>query len=277
MKDNQDLTDAAIERSQAFLGAVLGADEEGNLPRDHQIGANNPPEPIEAPEDKRVADLIANANDWAKLHPDGLRWTEEIAVAATDQLNQLDKDWDKIEAKRVAERAPLNERLKAIQARYLPWLNRIDICRQAIRGPHTAYKRLAEQQRKAREAEAARVAAEAQRRADQLAEQAKAGAGGPKAVSQTIIAMEAAEEAERARKAAAEVPRRTRIRGNLGGRTHSLRTVWKADLVEVDIEAAFQHYKHKAEVKDLLTRLANADARAGVRRIPGFYVHEEQV
>jgi hypothetical protein len=272
MKNGQDLTDADIERSQAFLGAVLGVDEEGHLPPDHQIGANYPPEPIVDPEDKRVADLIANANDWARLHPK--IETEEIAVAATDWLNQLDKDWDKIEARRVAERAPLNERLKAIQARYLPWLNRIDICRQAIRGPHTAYKRLAEQQRKAREAEAARVAAEAQRRADQLAEQAKAG--GPNAISQTIVALEASQEAERARQVAAAVPKRTQIRGALGGRTHSLRTVWKAEIVEQEL--LYRHFHKHRDVIDVLQRLANAAARSGVRNpaLPGCSIYSEE-
>ncbi len=273
-------------------------DNENNADKRLQIGANFPPEPVEpvpdekaaaataeaerSAEDKRVADLIANTNDWATLHPDGSRWTEEIAVEATDYLNQLNKDWNKIEAKRIAERKPLRKQLQAIQDKYLPWLTRIGICRDAIERPHTAYKLAAEQRRKAMAADAARVAAEAQRRADQLAEQAKAGAGGPKAVSQTIIAMEAAEEAERARKAAAEVPLRTQIRGSLGGRTHSLRTVWKAEILE--IEKAFEHYKLRREVHELLTRLANADVRnprlwqnPADRPIPGCYTHSKQV
>ena len=251
---------------------------------------NSPPEPIldekaaaakaeaeRSAEDKRVADLITNANDWAKLHPK--IETEEVAVAATDWLNQLDRDWLKIEDKRVAERKPLREQLAAIQAKYTPWLTRISICREAIRGPHSAYKLLAEQQRKAKEAEAARVAAEAQRRADQLAEQAKSG--GPNAISQTIIALEATQEAERARQAAAAVPKRTQIRGALGGRTHSLRTVWKAEIIE--IEKTFERYKSRREVIELLTSLANADVRnprlwpnPEDRDIPGCYVSKTQ-
>ena len=249
------------------------------------IGGNKPPEPTAesndepiAPEDKRVADLIANALNWAAQYPK--IETEEIAVAATDWLDQLDEDWDKIEAKRVAERAPLNQQLKAIQARYLPWLEQINICRRAIRAPHTAYKLAAERQRKAREAEAARVAAEAQSRADQLAEQAKAG--GPSAIAQTIVAREAEQEAERARQAAAAVPKRTQIRGALGGRTHSLQTVWKADIHE--IEKTFAHYKGRREVFELLQSLANADVRnprlwpnPEDRHIAGCHCYSEQV
>ena len=118
MKNGRELTDADVDRSQAFLGAVLGVDEEGNLPPDHQIGANNPPEPINAPEDQRVAEVLANATEWAKLHPK--IEDEEVAVAATNWLNQLDKDWAAIEAKRVAERKPLSEKLKAIQKNTCP-------------------------------------------------------------------------------------------------------------------------------------------------------------
>jgi hypothetical protein len=292
MKNGQDLTDADIERSQAFLGAVLGMDEEGNPSPDRlQPGANNPPEPIldekaaaakaaaeRSAEDKRVADLIANATEWAKEYPK--IETEEVAVAATDWLDQLDKDWDKIEAKRVAERAPLNERLKAIQAEYTPWLTRISICREAIRGPHSAYKLLAEQQRKAREAAAKRAAEEAQRRADQLEEQAKAG--GPNVIAATILAREATQEADQARKVAAAVPKRTQIRGNLGGRTHSLRTVWMVDIHE--IEKTFERYKGRREVKELLHSLALADVRnprlwrnPEERHIPGCHTYSEQV
>jgi hypothetical protein len=279
MKNNQDLTDADIDRSQAFIAAVLGPDEIGRL-------HNQPPEPVDAepaepalaPEDKRVADMIANATAWTKEYPKIA--TEEIAKAATDWLNQLNADHAKIDAKRVAERAPLRKELQAIQDKYLPLLTRIAICRDAIEGPHTAYKLLAEQRRKAAEAEAARVAAEAQRRADQLTEQAKAG--GPTAVAAAILAHEATEEAETARKAAAEVPRRTQIRGNLGGRTHSLRTVWQADIHE--IEKTFQHYKNRREVKELLRSLAIADVRnprlwpdPEDRYIPGCHTYSEQV
>jgi hypothetical protein len=237
-----------------------------SVPRDSQIGLghNLPPEPIDdaAPEDKRIAELIANANDWAKLHP--TIETEEIAVAATDWLNQLNKDWDKIESKRVAQRKPLREQLQAIQDKYVPWLTRIGICRAAIESPHTAYKLAAERQRRAREAEAARVAAEEQRRADQLAEQAKAG--GPNVVTNMLAAKEAEESASRARKAAAEVPKSTQIRGALGGRTHSLRTVWRAKVIVQDL--LYQHCQNDREVVDLLQRKANEFARAGNAGVP---------
>ncbi len=265
MKNSHTPTDTESERSQAFLGAALGPEDIGRL-------HNQPPEPIEpepdektaaakaeaeqSKEDKRVAALVANANDWAKVQPN--TWTEEIAGEAVNWLNQLNKDWDKIEAKRVAERKPLRDQLQAIQDKYLPWLTRIGICRGAIEKPLDAYKLAADRQRRVREAEAARVAAEERRRADQLAEQAKAG--GPNVVTNMIAAKEAEESAERARKAAAEVPKRTQIRGSLGGRTHTLRKVWRAELVEQD--EFYLHVRNHTKVKELLMSLANEMARS---------------
>lgn len=275
MKNGEDLTDAAIERSQAFLGAVLGVDEQGNLPPDHQIGANNPPSPIEpelAPEDKRVADHTAAATKWLERYP--TIKNEEIAAACTDYLNQLDADWTALDERRKAERESHNKALKAIQDKYLPRLERIDICRRALRPLKQAWLRLRDARLKAEREAEDRKAAEAQRRADQLAEQAKAG--GSNAVSQTIIALEATQEAERARQAAAAVPRRAQVRGTLGGRTHSLRTVWKALIVEQDL--CYRHFRDHADVKAILLQLANAAARGGTRNpnLPGCEIYSTQ-
>ena len=71
-------------------------------------------EPINAPEDKRVADLIEAATKWGEQYPK--IEDEGIAAACTDCLNQLDKHWAAIEVKRrKAEREPHNKALKAIQ------------------------------------------------------------------------------------------------------------------------------------------------------------------
>ena len=94
-------------------------------------------------------------------------------------------------------------------------------------------------------------------------------------IAPAILAQEATEEAEQAHKAAAAVPKRTQIRGSLGGRTHSLRTVWIANLHEY--EKALNHYKGRPEVRKLIQTLADADARHGVRDIPGFLIYSEQV
>ena len=271
MKNRQDLT-TPTTTGPGFIAAVLGPEEISRL-------HNQPPEPVEtetaatalAPEDKRISDLIEAATKWAEQYP--TIEDEGIAAACTDYLNQLDEHWTAFDERRKAEREPHNKALKAIQDKWLPRLERIDICRRALRPLKQAYLKLKDARLKAEREAAARQAAEAQHRADQLAEQAKAG--GPNAIGQTIVALEATQEAERARQAVAALPQRAQVRGTLGGRTHSLRTVWTADIVEID--KTFAHYKGRAEVKDLLRRLANADARAGIRHIPGCHVYREEV
>jgi hypothetical protein len=272
MTNKQDLTNADIDRSQAFLGAVLGAELAGNLPPDHQIGANFPPEPIVATEDQRIAALIEAANKWTEQHP--VITTKDVAAACMDYLDQLDAQWAAFDDRRKAEREPHNAALKAIQDKWLPRLERIDICRRALRPIKQAWLRFDAARLKAEREAEEHKAAEAQRRADQLAEQAMAG--GPNAVSQTIIALEATQEAERARQAAAAVPQRAQVRGNLGGRTHSLRTVWMANIVEQDL--VYRHFRNHSEVKDLLQRLANAAARGGARNpnLPGCWIFSEE-
>jgi hypothetical protein len=253
-------------------------DNENSLPTDHQIGANFPPEPIElVAEDKRVAELIEAANKWCEQYP--TIEDDAVAAACMDYLNQLDANWTAFDERRKAEREPHNKALKEIQEKWRPRLDRIDICRRALRPLKQAWLRLKEARLKAEREAAEREAAEAQRRADQLAEQAKAG--GPNAISQTIIALEATQQAEWARQAVAIMPRRAQVRGNLGGRTHSLRTVWKAEIIE--IEKTFERYKSRREVIELLTSLANADVRnprlwpnPEDRDIPGCYVSKTQ-
>jgi hypothetical protein len=273
MRSGQDLTDAAIDRSQALLGAVLGADQDGNLPPDHQIGANNPPEPIVAPEDKLVAELVASATKWSEQYP--AIDTEEVAKAAADWIKQLNDLSDDYEEKFKAAKAPHEKELKRVRDEWKPRLEKIAICLRAINPLHRAYLRKKDARLKAEREAAERAAAEAQRLADQLAEQAKAG--GPGTVTNMIAAAEATQEAEKARQTAAAVPRRAQVRGNLGGRTHSPRTEWRALVVQQDL--LYGYFKTHPDVVELLQRLANAAARRGMRNpnLPGCWISSEQV
>ncbi len=237
------------------------------------LGHNRPPEPIEAAkEDQRLAELIANADAWAAEHP--LIEDEAVGVEAANWLEQLEKHLKEFQGKFKEEKAPHEKKLAESRAKWHPRLERIEICLRSIKPRFRAWIKLKEDRRKAAVAAEECKAAEAQRRADQLAEQAKAG--GPNAVSQTIIAHDATQEAERARQAVAAMPQRAQVRSNLGGRTHSLRTVWQASIVEQDL--CYRHFRDHAEVKALLQRLANASARGGVRNpnLPGCWIFSEE-
>jgi len=232
------------------------------------LGHNLPPEPIDV--DAEIQELIANANRWAERYP--VVETEEVAELALDNLDKLKAHRAQYEALRKEEKRPFDEGAKAVQQKWLPRLERLDACLEVFDSLRVGWLRLKDARLRAQREAAEREAAEAQRQADQLAEQAKAGGHGT--VTNLINATEATQEAERKRQVAAAIPRRAQASGALGGRTHSLRTVWLANVVS--IEKAFEHYKARKEVKELLNRLANADARAGIKKIPGCYVWSEE-
>ncbi len=248
-----------------------------------RIGGNLPPEPIDV--DVAIDDLIGNANRWAARCP--VIETEEVAKDAIDQLNKLKAHRAEYEALRKAEKKPFDDGALAVQRKWLPRTERIDACIKLFDGLRRGWLNLQEAARLKAEREAAEAAFEAQRRADQLAEQAKAG--GAHVVTNTILGMEAAAEAERAREALRAVPRRAQVRGNLGGRTHSLRTYWFADVV--DWQKCFDYFHEPEdrgdpnsrripvrELREVLISLANAKARTGVRNpdLPGCWIDFEE-
>lgn len=234
------------------------------------IGGNLPPEPIDV--DATIDALIANANDWAGRHL--VIEDEKVAKDALDNLNKLQAHRAEYDEMRKAEKKPFDDGALAVQRKWVPRIDRIDACIKPFNGLRNAWLNLKEVRRKAALEAAELAAAEAQRRADQLAEKAKAG--GPNVVTNTILGMEAEAEAEKARKAVAAVPQRAQERGNLGGRTHSLRTYWYADVIDQDL--CYQHFRARPEIKDVLAKLANAAARAGTRNpnLPGCWVDSEE-
>jgi hypothetical protein len=262
-------------------------DNENDLPPRLQSGGNFPPEPIESDEARRfreafeaarlrIAEEVKSADDWmaeVKVVED-----EKTAEDLGTKLNQLTDFIKLYDGMRTEEKRPYDEGAAAVQGRWLPLIETLKLCKEALHRLEIPWHNL-KQKRLDDEREAnRRAAAEAQRRADQLAEQAKANSAN--VVTNMANAMDAAQEAERLRQAAAAVPLRAQTRGI--GRTRSLRTVWMARIHE--IEKTFEHYKGRREVQELLLSLANADARnprlwrnPEDRHIPGCHVYKEQV
>jgi hypothetical protein len=256
-----------------------------NLPDYQKIGGNFPPEALEpelAPEDKRIAALVANADAHVAEHP--IIEDEEAGDAAANFLKQLKDHYDALKQKFDEEKVPHEEKLAEIRAKYHPRLDRLQTCIKSIRPRVRAWISLLENRRKAEEADRVRAAAEAQRHADQLAEQAAAGSRN--AVTNTIAAAEAAREADMARKAVAEMPKRVQVRPSLGGHTLSLRTVWYAEIVEWD--KCYRHFQDNAKVRKLVQSLANEAARSiaaeaarhrlpkPVQSLPGCEIYSKQ-
>jgi hypothetical protein len=223
---------------------------------------NRPPELIAQ---DAINKLVETANQWVTAH--SVIEDEAIGTQCADFLNQLeayqkryDEAWD-------AEKKPHDEEIAKIRRKWAPLLNKIEACIQVVRPLHTAWLRL-KKTRLADEREAKRrEAEEAQRRADQLA--AQAGAGSSAAATNLILAKEAEQEAQQARKAAAAVPARAQSKGALGGRTRGLTQYWRAQVVDQD--AFYQHVRARQETEELFHRMANAEVRAkdGPRPLDG--------
>jgi hypothetical protein len=262
------------------------------------IGHNRPPEPLDtaAAAEKRVADpikvadLIKTADEWAEKYPaptqvESVAAADRVLGAANEFLNQLDAHWNELDAARIAEKRPHDIAAAAVQAKYKPQLDKIDLCRRAVKALHNGWLKLKGARERADRERDLRAAAEEQRRADQLAEQAKAG--GPGTVTNLVNSAEAAQEAERLRQRAVAIPQRPQSRGAISGRARSLRTAWLAKVVEWNL--LYEHYKDHPDVKDVLQELANAAVRAqgGPRppagqkegsnpKLPGVWIYAEE-
>jgi hypothetical protein len=74
---------------------------------------------------------------------------------------------------------------------------------------------------------------------------------------------------------AANPDTRPAVRGSYSSRARSLRVLWRAEVD--DVVLAFAQYLDHPKVKEVLTELASADARAGAREIPGCRVLSREI
>ena len=203
------------------------------------IGDNFPPEPTPF---ERWAELVDNANTWAKNVP---------KIGSTEQagrcqafINQLRLTTADIEAAEKAEREPHDLAIIAIRAVYRPPLELLGIAldkmkalasdwldREKARLAHEA----AERKRLAAEAEAAALKARQ--------EAARAGA----TVEAEAKARHAEEQAEAALALAAKPTERPAIRGEFSARAMSLRSNWRG--VIVNETAALKHFARHPSIR----------------------------
>jgi hypothetical protein len=232
-------------------------------------GNNMPPaEPFDIAKAK-VDNLWEEAALWLDGKPIE---TQPQADDLSNLLNMIRQAEKEAEAARKAEKEPHLEAGKAVDAKYKPLADRCKLAADGIKKALTPWLEKAEAEKRAK-AEAARIEAEEKARA--------AAAAHRKAAEAADLA--AAEQAE---KLIAEAKKAERIAGKAEkshasasggiGRAASLRTVPVVKLT--DPNAAIRHYWQRAysEIEALLISLAERDARAGARTIPGFTVTEEK-
>lgn len=209
-----------------------------------------------------IEDLYAEAGNWA----DGTPIETQQQCDALDVLDKALLDAGKrLDALRVEEKRPLDEKIQAIQDRYNPFIQpkkgKVDIARAALNPLRAAWKER-ERQRKEAEAEQARREAEQVRvEAERLMRESAGNLAAREDAEHMLASAKIAEkDAKKATKAATT---------GLG-----LRTEHKVEIV--DLNAAARHYwaANKSRFELLVYDLASEDVRRGARTIPGITVTE---
>lgn len=263
------------------------------------IGGNNPPEPtpevaVAKPSgrdaiDTHVADLLTEASNWA----DGVAIENEGQAAAVGTLHRnMQTAVALVKDNATTEKKPHNEAISAIQA----WQNgyvasglkgtpdgKLTKAIAATGRLSAAWLKKADDERKAREKEAADAALAAAQEAMALHAEAKE--------TTDLAVMDKAEDALAGAKAllrTAETVAKEKVRVDAGEgqRAVTLRSIWHAELIDAPDSwaRAYGHYKTNpefmAEFHGLIQRWASRDARTEatrVRGVPGFNFREEKI
>jgi hypothetical protein len=233
------------------------------------LGGSNggpPLDPIIDPTEAftKIEDLYEEAKNFADGEP---ITTPEMAAAITALFDGLHEAGKEAEALRVAEKAPLDKQVDAIQARYNPYVQakkgKVAMGKDALGVLLTAWR--VEQQRIA-----AAAAQKAREEADALRVEAEAAI---RASSGNLAEREAAEEILDTAKQAERFARRTTKAATTGT---GLRTSWVAGLVDEEAALEWAYERDPSKFTALVQSMADEAVRGGLRAIPGFRVTEEK-
>jgi len=238
------------------------------------IGGNNPPEPMPYDEDvfdtlkKKTDDFLAVSNQWVKIEIT----TETLAEQIADQIAGLRKVHKSVEDARKSAKEPYIKKGKEVDAAFNALKGLIEASAKTLKPRLEAYitKRAAEDEAKRQEAIAKAKQAEddARRKAFDAAQSER--------IEDQVDAEKAEKAAAKQAKAAAKPVSVAVKSASGGGRTISQR---KRKVCEItNIRALFLHMQEAPEVRDVLQRLANAEANtAGFTlddKIPGVKITE---
>ncbi len=231
------------------------------------LGGSNGGPPIIDPTDAfaKIDDLYGEAKNFADGEP---ITTPEMAEAITALFDGLHEAGKEAEALRVAEKAPLDKQVDAIQARYNPYVQpkkgKVAMGKDALGVLLTAWR--VEQQRiAAAAADKARREAEALQAEATAAMQASAG---------NLAERERAEEIVGFAKEAAKFARGADKAATTGT---GLRTTWGATLVDEYAGLEWAYERAPERFRELVEQIAAEAVRAGLRSVPGFNVEERKV
>lgn len=224
------------------------------------IGHNQPPDPFEA-FTLHLDDLDEQARQFLDGSPIE---TEAQAEDVSRILNMLRKARNDAGEARKAEKKPHDDAAKAVQAKWTPLLARAELAANVAKNVLSPWLQAKE--------EAVREAAEeAQREAERQAQKAREAAANVSEgdLAGQTVARALQENAAHASKQAARLAK-SPVHAKGGERATGLRTYYEAEITDpvAFIRWAWAH--RQSDVTAFLEGLAETEARAGPRDIPGL-------
>jgi hypothetical protein len=234
-----------------------------------EIGHNMPPEPTPYERVKTTLDnLLLEACNW--LDGSGVN-TQAEADGVSKLLDDIRKASKAADEARKVEAKPFDDGKAEVQARYKPLLTQADLAADTCKKALAPYlKRLDDEKRAI--AEAARKEAEAKQEAARKAMQEADALDFEKRAQAEALVQEAAKAERMATRAEND-----KAAGRGGARAVTLRSIWRAEMVDSKAAAGFFWGHRRDRLQDLFVELAAEMVRAGAREIPGFNVIEEKV
>ena len=230
------------------------------------IGHNQPPDVYDGFR-LHVEDLFDQAKQFLDGEPIE---TEQQAEDVSRLLNMVRKTSNDADDARKAEKKPHDDAAKAVQAKWKPLLDKLDLAATTAKNALAPFLRKQEEAQRA----AAQAAIEEARRQAEAAAQAAQQARPDDLAGQATARILQENAAELEKKAARLDKSKAHAKG--GERAVGLRSVWTPTLT--DACAALRHYRERQpdELKAWLLEQATKDVRAGARSIPGFTITEER-
>jgi hypothetical protein len=223
---------------------------------------------------EHIEELYAEAKNFADGEPIATPDQAEAVQTLMRQIQQAEKAAD---AERVKENEPFDAGKAEVQSRYAPLIGNTKAVKgktvqavEALKACLAPWLKKLDDEQKAK-AEAARLVAEKaiQDAADAMRQAQSAN------LSDCEDAEAKVQEAQAAQKAAKEAEN-ARPQASGFGRAATLRTTYKAVLVDAQVAAGAYWKRDPSAFNAFLQKLADADVASGRRDIPGFEVREEK-
>lgn len=215
----------------------------------------------------RQHELLETGKQWFDRYPE--IDTQEVSDICSDYISQVRAFKKEVESSRKAQKAPVIEQGKAIEAYYKGLTADLATIEAALKERQTTFLKIGQD----RLAQERREAEERARKEHEAAEEAARKL----AESQSFDDMKQAEDAQgRAddaqREADEAASKRATAKGDLAPRSMSLRTSYSAEIVNYDL--ALEHYRNHSNVREAIQAIANGEARhtKGTMNVPGVKV-----